>query len=257
MIDSRDETRGETTKHRSCVVGGRFSGYVDVTEKKDGSRQLFYWFVEAEFTPATAPVVLWTNGGPGCSGLGGALTEMGPFVVGPDKTLRRRDFAWNKLANMLFIEQPAGVGFSTAKNATYYDDAAAAADNANFVARWRQKFPDFAAHQLYLTSESYGGHYLPTLARELVKRKTPNFAGFAVGNPLTYMPYRDFGQFGTWYNHQLLPKPAWDAYLANGCQSDCPPEDPRCKPNATCATLEKEFSDLVAAADPYLRRCRR
>ena len=99
------------------VTGGipfkMHSGYVDVTDDSDGSRQLFFWFVEAEFNPSTAPVLLWTNGGPGCSGLGGFISEMGPFVPHADGTLGRRDYAWNKLANMLFIEQPAGVGFST------------------------------------------------------------------------------------------------------------------------------------------------
>ena len=68
---------------------------------------------------------------------------------------------------------------------------------------------------------------------------------------MTYLKYRDFGQFGTWAAHQLLPKPEWDAYLANECAADCPPEDPTCRPNATCAALEARFSDYVAAADPY------
>ncbi|EGB10394.1 hypothetical protein AURANDRAFT_52916, partial [Aureococcus anophagefferens] len=202
------------------VTGGipfkMHSGYVDVTDDSDGSRQLFFWFVESEYNPSTAPVLLWTNGGPGCSGLGGFISEMGPFVPHADGTLGRRDYAWNKLANMLFIEQPAGVGFSTGAM-DYYDDGMVARDNANFVARWRQRFPDFAGRTLYLTSESYGGHYLPTLALELVKRGTPNFGGFAVGNPLTWMPYRDYGQWGTWAAHQLLPLPLWESYLENAC----------------------------------------
>ncbi|KAH8063318.1 serine carboxypeptidase [Aureococcus anophagefferens] len=154
---------------------------------------------------------------------------------------------------MLFIEQPAGVGFSTGAM-DYYDDGMVARDNANFVARWRQRFPDFAGRTLYLTSESYGGHYLPTLALELVKRGTPN-RGFAVGNPLTWMPYRDYGQWGTWAAHQLLPLPLWESYLENACAPprdvDCPPEDPHCEPNATCVELEDTFSTLVEAADPY------
>ena len=226
------------------------SGYVDVTDALDGSRQLFFWFVEAEFTPGTAPVVLWTNGGPGCSGLGGFMSEMGPFEAAADGTLSRREHAWTKLANMLFIEQPAGVGFSSG-TLDYYDDALVARDNANFLARWRQKFPDFASRATFLTSESYGGHYLPTLALELVRRGTPNFGGFAVGNPLTWMPYRDYGQFGTWAAHQLLPLPLWTEYLDAKCDADCVPEDPHCSPNKTCAALEDHFSDLVAAADPY------
>lgn len=70
-------------------------------------------------------------------------------------------------------------------------------------------FDGYADHPFYLTSESYGGHYLPTLARVLVENGGVNFKGFAVGNPLTYMPYRNYGQFGTFYYHMLLPQPLW------------------------------------------------
>merc|ERR1712072_1507777 len=55
-----------------------FSGYIPVDEAK--TRHMFYWFVESQSaTPSKDPVVLWTNGGPGCSGLGGFMTEQGPF----------------------------------------------------------------------------------------------------------------------------------------------------------------------------------
>ena len=39
-----------------------------------------------------------------------------------------------------------------------------------------------------------------------------------VGNPLTYMPYRDYGMYGTFAGHNLLPKPEWDSYLKAGCR---------------------------------------
>jgi len=56
-----------------------FSGYIDVSTTQDASKQMFYWFVESQNSPSTDPVFLWTNGGPGCSGLGGFMTEQGPF----------------------------------------------------------------------------------------------------------------------------------------------------------------------------------
>ena len=40
-------------------------------------RELFYYFVESEGHPATDPVVLWLNGGPGCSSFDGFVYEQG------------------------------------------------------------------------------------------------------------------------------------------------------------------------------------
>lgn len=80
------------------------TGYVDI----GGGKEIFYWFVESQRDPAKDPLVLWTNGGPGCSGLTGFLSEQGPFRAAADGSLSVNKYAWNKIANMVFIEQPAG-----------------------------------------------------------------------------------------------------------------------------------------------------
>ena len=85
----------------------QFSGYVDVGERG----KLFFWFVESQEDPIDDPVMLWTNGGPGCSGMLGFLTENGPFRPTPDGKLELNEYAWNKLGSMVYIEQPVGVGF--------------------------------------------------------------------------------------------------------------------------------------------------
>lgn len=165
-----------------------FSGYIAVDEA--ATRKLFYWFVEAQDSPDKAPVVLWTNGGPGCSGLGGFFTEQGPFRPNTNGTsLHINPYAWNQVANMIFIEQPAGVGFSTApSDYSAYGDAESASDNANFVAGWFKEYPQFNANKFYISSESYGGHYIPTLARQLLDNgDVPNFKGFLVGSPLSFL----------------------------------------------------------------------
>lgn len=79
------------------VTFNQYSGYITV-DKKQG-RALFYWLTEAINGPASSkPLVLWLNGGPGCSSIAyGAFEEVGPFRVNPDgKTLSLSPYAWNK-----------------------------------------------------------------------------------------------------------------------------------------------------------------
>lgn len=135
------------------------------------------------------------------------MTEQGPFRPTATGPLVENPYSWNKLANVIFIEQPAGVGFSFSDSKMEnYTDAQTANDNHLFIKGWFEKFPQYAKNDFYLTSESYGGHYLPTLTKSIVDAADiPNFKGFAVGNPLTYMEYRNFGAGQTCSARRLHP----------------------------------------------------
>lgn len=73
----------------------QYAGYVTVDPS--AGRALFYYFVESPQDASTKPLVLWLNGGPGCSSLGGgAMVELGPFRVNSNgKTLYANEYAWN------------------------------------------------------------------------------------------------------------------------------------------------------------------
>ncbi|XP_010530237.1 PREDICTED: serine carboxypeptidase-like 42 [Tarenaya hassleriana] len=170
----------------------QFAGYVDVDLKS--GRSLFYYFVEAEKKPDEKPLSLWLNGGPGCSSIGGgAFTELGPFYpTGDGRGLRRNSMSWNKASNLLFVESPAGVGWSYSNKTSDYTtgDATTAKDMLVFLLRWFKKFPEFKSRDLFLTGESYAGHYIPQLAEVILNynaRSTGfkfNVKGIAIGNPL-------------------------------------------------------------------------
>ncbi|KAG7027370.1 Serine carboxypeptidase-like 40 [Cucurbita argyrosperma subsp. argyrosperma] len=72
----------------------QYGGYVTVN--KSAGRAFYYYFVESPENKASLPLLLWLNGGPGCSSLGyGAMGELGPFRAGSDgKTLFQNDFSW-------------------------------------------------------------------------------------------------------------------------------------------------------------------
>jgi carboxypeptidase C (cathepsin A) len=76
----------------------------------------FFWFVEARQQPETAPLTIWLNGGPGSSSLIGFFQENGPCevvqVADGSYGTQSRMWGWDRSSNVLFIDQPAQVGFS-------------------------------------------------------------------------------------------------------------------------------------------------
>jgi len=91
-----------------------YSGYLNVSDTK----ALHYLFFESKGDPATDPLLMWFNGGPGCSSMLGAFQENGPWVVLDNGTIFENPFPWNTKANTLYIESPAGVGYSVYDAAT-------------------------------------------------------------------------------------------------------------------------------------------
>ena len=74
-------------------------------------------------------MVLWLSGGPGCSSFGGMIMENGPVTIkNGHMDLEVNDWSWNKIANMIYLESPVGVGFSinNDKNHIYNDNTTAA-----------------------------------------------------------------------------------------------------------------------------------
>ena len=181
------------------------------------TKNIFYMYIESEQSPVDDPVVLWTNGGPGCSGLLGLFTEQGPFVPQADGTVAYNDYSWNKIANMLFVEQPAGVGFSYGSDDDMHTgDDQAAVDNHQLILSFLERYPDVKTNPFYITSESYGGHYMPTLAKEIVDNNADgaiNFKGFAVGNPYTNAQTNKIAQYTASYQHGALPAPLFNKWL--------------------------------------------
>ncbi|KAH9675301.1 serine carboxypeptidase-like 45 [Citrus sinensis] len=192
----------------------QYAGYITIDEKQQ--RALFYYFVEAATEAASKPLVLWLNGGPGCSSIGaGAFCEHGPFKPSGD-TLLRNEYSWNKEANMLYLESPAGVGFSYSANKSFYgsvNDAIAARDNLAFLEGWYEKFPEYKNREFFITGESYAGHYVPQLAQLIIQSNMKlNLKGIAIGNPLLEFN-TDFNSRAEFlWSHGLISDSTYDIF---------------------------------------------
>jgi len=235
------------------ITFNQFSGYLDIPGTSGANtKHLHYWFVESLDSPENDPLAFWTNGGPGCSGLIGFMTEQGPFKPNEDLSLSLNPYAWNKVSNMVFIESPVSVGFSYTDDSADLStgDAQTAIDNYNLIQAFLVRFPEYSKNSLYISSESYGGHYMPTLAKQIVDsnkiagNNVLNFKGFAVGNPYTNVYSGTPAMIDTYWGHQLIAKPTYDSY-----QADCINAK---KPNVKeCAELEIEIMNGVGDLNSY------
>lgn len=120
-----------------------YSGYLEVSPDKN----LHYIFVTSMTNKTTDPILLWFNGGPGCSSLLGFMQEHGPWVIEDEaKNVTKNPYPWNYRANVLYLESPAGVGFSpwrTDKKNMYYNDMIQSEDAYAALKEFFKKFPEF------------------------------------------------------------------------------------------------------------------
>ncbi|KAH7161837.1 carboxypeptidase Y [Dactylonectria macrodidyma] len=155
-----------------CDAGSRhWTGSVNITKDKS----MFFWYFESRNAPETDPVVLWMSGGPGATGEFGIFQDSGPCHVNEDgNSTTRQPFAWTDAANVLFIDQPVGVGFSTVASSdqTPVDLRAGARDLYAFLEIFTSSvFPDLANRPWHISGESMGGHYTTGYVKYIVQQQ--------------------------------------------------------------------------------------
>lgn len=191
------------------------SGYL-VVNKSSGAR-MFFAYYEAEEklagggggpgcygeAEAERPVVLWLQGGPGCSGMVGNFYELGPWRVGEDGELHRNPAPWNRLFGLLFVDNPVGTGFSVAPSISDIptDQLSVCKHLYSALQSFFLRFPSLRLRPFFVTGESYAGKYVPSLAhfilsqqlhhRQLSQLDTSSppplrLDGIAIGNGLTH-----------------------------------------------------------------------
>ncbi|KAJ1422103.1 Serine carboxypeptidase, serine active site [Sesbania bispinosa] len=237
------------------VKFNQYAGYITVNQTH--GRALFYWFFESIENPEDKPLLLWLNGGPGCSSIGyGEAEELGPFFPqnSIEPKLKLNPYSWNRAANLLFLESPVGVGFSytnTSSDINELGDTITAKDSHNFVINWFRRFPQFRSHEFYIAGESYAGHYVPQLS-ELIfdnnhnpsKEDYINFKGIMIGNALMNDETDQKGMIDYAWDHAVISDGLYHN-ITSTCDFSLPNQTNECN-----VELNKYF-DVYKIIDMY------
>ncbi len=157
----------------------------------NGGDALFYYLFRAR-TPASdqRSLVIWLNGGPGCSSTYGLFSENGPYLFNKSQQLYRNPFAWNQLYDVVFVDQPVGTMYASVKDQAHYcrNETCVARGFYTFLRGFVELYPEYRGVPLFLTGESYAGHYIPAITAYLARsanRDVINLKASAIGNGMT------------------------------------------------------------------------
>ncbi|KAK4263948.1 hypothetical protein QN277_029298 [Acacia crassicarpa] len=172
------------------------SGYLSVNPTSKSA--IFYAFYEAQnlTSPLSqTPLLIWLQGGPGCSSMIGNFFELGPWRVTKSLNLIPNPGSWNRIFGLLFLDNPIGTGFSIASNPEEIprDQNSVAKHLYTAITKFIQLNPAFKDRQIYITGESYAGKYVPAIGYYILQMNSRlnasqrvNLAGVAIGDGLTH-----------------------------------------------------------------------
>ncbi|KAI7878790.1 alpha/beta-hydrolase [Lichtheimia hyalospora FSU 10163] len=194
----------------------QYAGHIEITPKSHGN--LFFWSIQPD--TETDKLIIWLNGGPGCSSMDGLFMGNGPYRVNRDLSINVTSTGWQQHATMVFVDQPVGTGYSLVDTNGYAKSMVEIMDQfVTFIDKLFDIFPEYKEKELYLAGESFAGTYVPYFAYRMLElnrndEKKYRLQGIAIGNGWIspehqYDAYVDFA-----YEKGLVPeehKPIIDA----------------------------------------------
>lgn len=166
VVEAFDEFEGR-------MYAGQMPTSRDPTKWEES--KFMFWLFHPDALAAPDTLTLWFNGGPGCSSLHGGLFENAPvstthYPAGYPETpgdvpLLVNEWAWTKATNMMYVEMPQGVGFSSGPMPSSEFDIGV--DFHGFLLNFYDTFPEMKAKKLFLFGESYAGYYVPSIAHKI------------------------------------------------------------------------------------------
>lgn len=186
----------------------------------------------------------------------GFLQEIGPYYLEEGIDFKKGDlltenkYSWHKLANLLFLESPAGVGFSYNLDTKYvYNDANTAHDALYAVTDFfNNKFTEFRGRNFFIAGESYAGKYIPDLAMLIDgynlrgEGVAINLMGILVGNGVMTFETLQKSTYEYMINRKFVDPEIVPIYQSS-CQTD--------PSSAGCRYFQIEYDKGTDEVNPY------
>lgn len=193
----------------------QYAGHISASPDGVDDKKLFYWLFEPDTSlyddGQEIPLLIWLNGGPGCSSMDGLFLENGPLQLVKDKTknswsIQINEYSWHKApAYVLYVDQPVGTGLSFTKKRNYCNnDLEVDIDFHKFLENFLIMYQDFFLQNeergqrkmkrpMFFSGESHAGHYIPSMIDHILQRNDDpseanapkvimNVRGAAIGN---------------------------------------------------------------------------
>ncbi|KAI8049110.1 Alpha/Beta hydrolase protein [Gilbertella persicaria] len=212
----------------------QYAGHIEINKKTNAN--MFFWMIEREQKTEPEKLIIWVNGGPGCSSMDGLFLENGPYRVNKDLSLSINEGGWQNYATNVYLDQPVGTGFSFANTDSYTHNMDEVTTNfVAFIDQLFTIFPHLNQQDMYIAGESYAGVFVPYFASRLLEQKNKyNLQGIAIGNG--------------W----ISPKHQYNAYYDFSVQENLIPQDRMAMVSAHLKTCQ---DDIKQKESIHIRSC--
>lgn len=134
------------------------------------------------------PLILWLFGGPGMSALFAQFLYNGPVRINEKGALTKRDQALTDFADVIYLDQPAGAGFSFGNESGYSKTMEEMSDNiVKFLKQFLEMFPEHKDCDFYVAGESYGARNSMHLGHTLLGHNPTSLKFKGVINGVGYL----------------------------------------------------------------------
>eukprot|EP01022_Parablepharisma_sp_SALTPOND_P000937 TRINITY_DN105298_c1_g1_i1.p1 TRINITY_DN105298_c1_g1~~TRINITY_DN105298_c1_g1_i1.p1 ORF type:complete len:481 (+),score=21.97 TRINITY_DN105298_c1_g1_i1:107-1444(+) len=166
-------------------------GHIPI-DRNQPQYSIFYWLFRTRTHNRSPPLVVWIEGGPGCSCEQSLFLEHGPYRLQKGSSnFTSSQFSWNNVADVLYTDQPIGTGLSNCSDISRIPTNAdeMARDFYGFFTNFLALHPEYTKHSttIYFAGHSYAGHFVPAIVKYLLE----NGFGYHIGGVLLGNPHSD------------------------------------------------------------------